>query len=155
MKNQPEIYRPKQLSNVILFLCCSTFVVLGVFAIEDVPLLGWLVVSFFGLGILVSLIQFYPNASYIKLNEEGFEVKSLFRAHFTKWSEVKDFRQGYISGNKMIFYNYTDKHKKWKSGKKISKFLSNGSEGAFQSAYNISTDKLMALMKDYKKRSNS
>lgn len=154
MKNQHKVFRPKQWSNLILLLVCSAFVALGIMALKDKPFLGWLVITFFGLGVIVSLIQFYPNASYIKLNEEGFEVKSLFRAHFTKWSEVKDFRQGYISGNKMIFYNYTDEHKKWNSGKKVSKFLS-GNEGAFQSTYNISTDKLMALMVDYKKRSNS
>lgn len=140
MKNQHKVFRPKQWSNLILLLVCSAFVALGIMALKDKPFLGWLVITFFGLGVIVSLIQFYPNASYIKLNEEGFEVK--------------DFRQGYISGNKMIFYNYTDEHKKWNSGKKVSKFLS-GNEGAFQSTYNISTDKLMALMVDYKKRSNS
>lgn len=122
MKNQHKIFRPKQWSNLILLLVCSAFVALGIMALKDKPFFGWLVITFFGLGVIVSLIQFYPNASYIKLNEEGFEVKSLFRAHFTKWPEVKDFRQGYISGNKMIFYNYTDEHKKWNAGKKYLNF---------------------------------
>ena len=114
--------------------------------------MGWFGISFFGLGVIVSLIQFYPNASYLKLNQEGFEVKSLFRAHFTKWSDIKDLRQGHINGNQMIFFDYTDEHKKWNTGKKIAKFLSK-KEGAVQSTYNISTDELMRLMLEYKMKS--
>ena len=49
----------------------------------------------------------------------------------------------------MIFFDYTDQHKKWNSGKKVAKFLS-GSEGAVQSSYNIKTDELLNLMKEYK-----
>lgn len=38
---------------------------------------------------------------------------------------------------------------KWKNGKKIVKFLS-GKEGAVQSLYNIKTEELLKLMREYK-----
>ncbi|WP_408040558.1 STM3941 family protein [Tenacibaculum amylolyticum] len=138
----------------MLLLISAVFVVLGVLMLEEEPLKAWLGIIFFGLGSVVSLIQFYPNASYLKLTDDGFEVKSMFRTNFTKWSHVKDFRIGTIHSNKMIFFDYTEEHKKWDQGKKIAKLLS-GKEGAIQSIYNISVDDLLQLMIEYKFKSVS
>lgn len=152
MRSEPKIFRPNQLKNTLLFLGCSAFVAIGVFILDKDPKIGWGSIIFFGLGVIVSLIQFYPNSTYLKLTDEGFKVKSLFRSSFTKWRDVKDFRQGHINGNKMIFFDYTDKHQKWSNGKKVAKFLS-GKEGAVPSSYNINTEELLDLMKEYKLRS--
>ena len=149
MRNEPQIFRPNQLKNSILFLGCSAFVAIGIIIRDSDPKIGWASIIFFGLGVLVSIIQFFPNSTYLKLTNEGFEVKGLFKSSFTRWSDVKDFRKGQIKGNKMIFFDYTDQHKKWNSGKKVAKFLS-GNEGAVQSYYNIKTDELLNLMKEYK-----
>ena len=154
MQKEPQIFRPNKLKNSILFLGCSVFVAIGIFILDKDPKIGWGCIIFFGLGIIVSLIQFYPNSTYLKLTDKGFEVKGLFRSSFTKWTDIKDFRQGQIKGNKMIFFDYTDKHKKWNDGKKVAKFLS-GKEGAIQSSYNISTDKLIELMTKYKRKSKN
>ncbi|NRD20954.1 hypothetical protein HNV08_12930 [Winogradskyella eckloniae] len=152
MRNEPKIFKQNKLKNLILFLISSVFVTIGILMLKDKTLMGWFIISFFGLGIIVSLIQFHPNASYLKLTDEGFETKNLFRSNFTKWDDVKEFRQGHINGNKMIFFDYTDEHKKWISGKKVAKFLS-GKEGAVQSSYNIKTEELLNLMKEYKLKS--
>lgn len=152
MRNEPQIFESNKLKNSILLLGCSAFVAIGVFILDKNPEIGWACIIFFGLGVIVSLIQFYPNSTYLKLTNEGFEVKSLFKSSFTKWSDVKDFREGQIKGNKMIFFDYTDQHKKWNNGKKVAKFLS-GKEGAVQSSYNIKTDELLNLMKEYKMNS--
>jgi len=154
MRNEPKIFRPNKLKNALLFLGCSTFVAIGVFILDRDPKIGWGSIIFFGLGVIVSLIQFYPNSTYLKLTDEGFEVKGLFRSSFTKWTDIKDFRKGQIKGNKMIFFDYTEKHKKWGNGKKAAKFLS-GNEGAVQSSYNISTDNLIELMTEYKLKSKN
>lgn len=45
---------------------------------------------------------------------------------------------------------YTAEHKKWDTGKKLSKYLS-GKEGAIMSTYNIKTEELLNLMKEYKR----
>ena len=117
METEPQIFRPNKLKNLILFLGCSAFVIIGIFILDRDPKIGWGCIIFFGLGVIVSLVQFYPNSTYLKLTDDVFEIKSLFRSSFTKWTDIKDFRQGQIKGNKMIFFDYTDKHKKWKNGK--------------------------------------
>ena len=152
MKKEPQIIKPNQLKNSILFLGCSAFVAISIFIKDSDPTIGWGSIIFFGLGLIVSLIRFIPNSTYLKLTDEGFEVKGLFRSSFTKWTDVKDFREGQIKCNKMIFFDYTDDHKKWNTGKKVAKFLS-GYEGAVQSSYNIKTDRLLNLMKEYKRKS--
>lgn len=152
MRNEPQVFRPIQLKNLILFFGCSAFVAIGIFIRNSDGKIRWGSIVFFGIGVIVSLIQFLPNSKYLKLTDNGFEVKGLFRSSFTKWTDVKNFREGQIRDVKMIFFDYTDNHKKWNNGKKIAKFLS-GNEGAVQSSYNIKTDKLLNLMKEYKRKS--
>lgn len=152
MSGAPKIFRPNKLKNSILFLGCSAFVAIGVFILDKDPKIGWGCILFFGLGVIVSLIQFYPNSTYLKLTDDGFKVKGLLRSSFTKWTDVQDFREGQINGNKMIFFDYTDKHKKWNNGKNVAKFLS-VKERAIQSSYSIKTGQLLDLMKEYKLKS--
>ncbi|MCH2032353.1 MAG: hypothetical protein MK202_02440 [Tenacibaculum sp.] len=154
MYKETRIFYPNKLKTLALLSISTIFVVGGFSLIDKEPIIGWLTISFFSLGIIVSIVQFIPNSTYLKLNHEGFEVKGLFKSNFTKWIHVKDLREGSINGNKMIFFDYTEQHRKWKKGKKLSKFLS-GKEGAVQSSYNIKTKVLLQLMIDYKKDSES
>ena len=96
MKKDPQIFRTNKLKKLILFLGCSTFVTIGIFILDNDVAIGWGCIIFFGLGVIISLIQFYPNSTYLKLTDEGFEIKGLFRSSFTKWTDIKDFRQGQI-----------------------------------------------------------
>ena len=152
MKNKSKIFRRNKLKDLLFFLICSLFVALAYVILEEDPWMGWLGISFFGFGAISFLIHFLTNYSYLKLNEEGFEVKSLFHTKTTKWSEVKDFRQANFRGNKMICFDYIDKHNNGKKNKKLSKFLS-GNQGAVQSSYNIKAEELLKLMKNYKRKS--
>jgi len=152
MKSEPQIFRYNPLKNWILLLVCAVFVALGVFIVEENPKVGWAAIVFFGLGVIVSLIQFYPKSNYLKLTNEGFEIKSLFRSSFTKWSDVKDFSLGETFGNKMIFFDYTEEHKNYKGAKKFAKFLSK-KEGAIPSSYTIKTYELLILLNEYKRKS--
>ena len=133
----------------MLFLGSSAFVAIGVFIFDSTSIIDWVGIAFFSLGMIVSLILFFPNTSYLKLNEEGFEEKIFFRSHFTRWTEAENFRQGRVGGSKMILFNYTEHHTKWKHAKRLAKFLA-GNEGAIRSTYNISTEDLLALMQEYK-----
>ena len=43
------------------------------------------------LAFFVSLMQMLPNACYLKLDNQGFEYRSLFRSYFIKWQDVDVF----------------------------------------------------------------
>ncbi|WP_130735852.1 STM3941 family protein [Flavobacterium sp. J27] len=154
MEKEAKIFHQNKLKSFFLFIISLLFVCGGIFITKEKTWLGWSIILFFGLSLIVSIIQFFPNATYLKLDDEGFEVKTLFRSSFTKWSEVTNFRRGNINGNKMIFFDFTEEHTKWKNEKKMAKLLS-GMEGAIQSTYTISTEDLLHLMMDYKMKSLS
>ncbi len=116
---------------------------------EENTFTKWVTIIFFGLCIVVFIIQLLPNSSYLKLTNEGFEVRSLYRSHFTKWTEVSGFGIYYVSFNTMVAFDYTEEHKK---GKKISKILSSY-QGALPQTYGMKAIKLAALMNEWKYRS--
>jgi len=69
-----------------LLLICLGFTVIGVFMIlEGDGFDAWLVASFFGLGLVVTLAQFWPAASYLKLTPKGFVCCTLFRNWSAGW----------------------------------------------------------------------
>jgi hypothetical protein len=98
----------------------------------------------------VFLIQLFSNTSYLKLTEEGFEVKSLLKSHFTKWSYVEVFGVGYMRGNrKAVMFNYSENHTKPKPGKQIVSAITGG-EGGLPNTYGMKAKELAGLMNKWK-----
>jgi len=149
MKTQSNIFRPKKYKSIGLLILCLLFVFLGYNMLEEKTLIGWLSIVFFGLGAVVFAIQLIPSATYLKLSEEGFETRNLFRSDFTRWNEVKVFKTGYVGSNKMVMLDYKETHSKYKTGKKLAKSLS-GSEGALPNTYGMSVSKLVDLLNEWR-----
>jgi len=54
--------------------------------------IGILTVIFFGVGILISVIQLLPGAGWLRLDENGFEATSFFfRRQRYRWTDSSDF----------------------------------------------------------------
>lgn len=129
----------------------SSFVAIGSYLIEENPFMAWMTIIFFGLGVIVFVIQLMPNSSRLKLSKDGFELKNLFKSDFTKWSDVDKFRVGYVGRTKMVKYDFSREHNKYNVGKKIAKSLS-GSEGALPNTYGMKAKELAELMNDWKSK---
>ena len=151
MKNQPKTFRRNKLKDLFFLLIFLIFVAGAYSLLEKNPLIGWVGLSFFGIGTLFFLIQLLTNVSYLKLTEEGFEERSLFQKKKYKWSDVKGFRQANFRGNESIFFDYNDKSKKKKDKNKLSKFL-HRKQKSITSSYNIKTEELLSLMNKYKQK---
>ncbi len=149
MKEETIILKPKKLTTVILLLISILFVVIGFISMEEKIFIKWGGIIFFGLGIIVFIIELLPNSSYLKLNKEGFEMRSLYRSHFIKWTEVTNFGIFYFRFNTMVAFNYTADYKKHNTGKKISELLS-GYHGALSGTYGMNATKLAELMNEWK-----
>ncbi|MCF2873404.1 MULTISPECIES: STM3941 family protein [Tenacibaculum] len=152
MENQTRIFKQNKLKSIILIIICTAFVIIGISMLEKQSLVAWLQIMFFGLGIVVFFIQLLPNSSYLKLNNEGFEVRSLYRSTFTKWTDVTSFKLGKLHNSRMILFDYSDQHKKWKNVKKLSKLIANN-EGGIQTSYKIPSSELVEILNQYKQRS--
>ena len=104
--SEPVVYRPKK-TKVFLFLLLSlAFVACGLLMVHDGQGIGWLVVAFFGLGLIVFTLQLLPNCSCLRVSPSGIEIRSLWRAKRYEWSDISHFFAGYIGPNKMVLSTF-------------------------------------------------
>jgi hypothetical protein len=52
---------------------------------------GWSGLVFFGLCGILAVIQLIPGASFLRLEDSGFTVRSCWRDHFYPWSDIESF----------------------------------------------------------------
>jgi len=146
-----KILYPNKFKSILWLLVTLVFTVGGIFMILDGENMGWLVVSFFGLGIPVFILNLLPKAAYLKLDTDGFETCTMFKKTRYRWEDVHSFTTGRIHSNKMVMYNFSEKFQKQKTMRKISSGLA-GSEAALQDTYGLKATELAALMNDYKQK---
>jgi hypothetical protein len=123
------IFRGSVRKALIVLLISIGFVVLGAWATAERPILGWLCIGFFGLGIPASLLMMRPNSTYLKLDADGIDVVSMWRHHKLEWSDLDGFRMASIHGARMIAIDYSSAYTKQKAGRALASALS-GMEGA-------------------------
>ncbi len=99
---------PSRAKAILLLLVSLAFVVSMIVShgIER-GIAGSFVVLFFGLCAIVFIIQLIPGASHLKLSEDGFSVRALFRKSKSySWSNVSDFRAVTASpGRKIVVFD--------------------------------------------------
>ena len=144
-----KILKPSPFKTIILLLVSLGFVSLTPIVMNKNPTMAWVNAIFFGLCAIVLIIQLFPKTSHLKLTEEGFEVKSLFKSHFTKWSDVEFFGVGYLGNTKAVMFNYSENHTKQKLGKQIASAMT-GAEGGLPNTYGMKAKELAELMNEWK-----
>lgn len=154
MNQEVKILRPSIIKTIALLIVSIIFVYGGIILRDENQFMAWLIIIFFGLGTIVFVIQLIPNSSYLKLTKEGFEVKSLYKTNFTKWSDIDVFTTGYISKNLMVLFNYSNNHNKYNTGKKLAKSIA-GNEGALPNNYGMKAKNLAILMNEWKSKNTT
>jgi len=111
--------------------------------------MGYFVIIFFSLGIVVFLVNLFPGSGYLRLSERGFETKTLFRLHFNPWSQVERFEVRFIGRRKMVVYELSDESKG-----KLAAFAKEltGFAAALPDTYGHSAEELAALMNEWRSR---
>lgn len=146
----PErILYPKKIKSILLLILCIAFVVIGVLMINDGQKVGWFVAITFLLGVVTFVINLVPKSSYLKLDESGFEICSLFRTHKYNWSDIAFFTVGRISHNKMVMFNFSATYERQKRARKIATAIS-GTEGALHDTFGLKAQELADLMNSYR-----
>src|SRR6188768_275028 len=91
-----QILRPRKRKWALVFLACLAFVAIGSFMLRDPKEadnrpVTYFFLGFFGLGGLVSLIQFVPGSSFLRLSPEGLDVRTMWRTKVYRWSDIERF----------------------------------------------------------------
>lgn len=147
MKNSPIILKPGKGKSILLFIISTGFVCLGISLWETNTSLAVFTVVFFGLCLLVFIINLIPNSSYLKIDHQGIEMKSLFKSTFIPWRGVSGFRTKNFFLNTIVVFDI-DQHLSETSGTKIK-------TGVFPDTYGISGKKLATFLNEQKDRFDS
>lgn len=139
-------FYPNKIKTFILLLICVLFTWSSISL--TVTNVDWLGTIFFGLGSVVFGISLLPKSNYLRLTKEGFIIKTLFRKHFLKWEEVKDFDVIYIHLNKMIVFNYTSEYKHQKIARSFLARLK-GVEGGLPDTYGKNAYELAKILNEW------
>lgn len=107
--------------------------------------IGTLGGTFFALCALVALLNLMPGASHLRLDAEGFEMRSLFRSHRVAWREVASFGVIQVMVNRMVGWNFTAGHSGHGHLRKLNAGLS-GFEAALPDTYGRTAQALADLM---------
>jgi hypothetical protein len=114
-----------------------------------VLVLSW---CFVALGIPVGLFMiFSPNAMYLRLDQEGFEMGSLIRKLRIKWTDVRGFEMRRIHHNRMIAIIYAPHYNEQKIGRAVASTIS-GMEGGIANNYNASLDEIPKTLNEWRAR---
>src|SRR5213594_3782394 len=65
-------------------------------------------VAFFGLGAVVSLLQFVPNSSFLRVDPEGLTIRTMWRTTLYRWTDIEEFGvAGSFGGNRLVGLNFS------------------------------------------------
>jgi len=144
--------KPSPWRLLLLLAICAAFVVLGASLIsKGEPSVGWLCAGFFGLGVMIAIVSLLPGSSYLDLSSTGFEIRSLYRKWFVRWTDVQEFYPVVISNRRMVGWDYSAAYTAHSLGRKISRGMS-GIEAGLPDTYGMSAESLASLLNEWRIR---
>lgn len=136
--------------TVLFILFSIVFVIGGAVIIQDHAIIGWSAIIFFGLGIPIGVLQL-SRKTYLKLDSEGFEMKTISSVCRLKWSDVDRFYVLRDKGSKTVAVDFSDSCQYMKFGRKLASAMS-GAEGVIPDQYVLSPEEICAHLNEWKAR---
>jgi hypothetical protein len=147
--------RPNRLRYAVLMIVSACFAVsCGVMVREGLStgwtgMAAWAGILSFGAGAIVFCLLLVPGSAYLRLDDTGFTVCSLFRVHTIRWCEVDSFEVGTIARRKSVVFNFSNLYPRQKLLRKLSSAISSH-EGALPETYGLSAEELSAMLNDWR-----
>lgn len=140
---------PRRAKYLALAVVSGGFSAIGMLMIRDGHFAGWPCLVLFGLGALVLLIQAVPGASYLKLDERGLTIHSLFRSTSFPWSEIAVIAPGRLGGRPRVLFNLTTESQRKRRLRRFNVRLV-GAEAALPDNYGMSAQRLAEVLNEWK-----
>ena len=127
------------------------FVVEGTSTGRFGAIVGCAAILFFGPGLILYSVLLIPGSAYLKLDSEGFMVRTIFRAYSVRWEEVESFQVRDFGSRKMVVFNFSNLGRGKESVSKLA--IAPGlHEGILRDTYRRSPEKLAATMNEWRAR---
>lgn len=122
----------------------------SVFSIGRQPITSWIGLAIFGACALIAAVQLLPGASALRLDQEGFVVRNLFRDWRYRWKDIGPVRVGRFVFWRMVGFDRTAPA----GGNPIAR-INHGLIGvaeALPETYGLAPEQLAALMNTWRDR---
>lgn len=155
MNDEVIVLTGNKTKAVLLLLGSAAFVAICAVMVANGKQMGWGGMIFFGLGVLLSIYMLTPNAFRLQIDQNGIEMKTLFKPMKLAWSDVNGFYVGHIksglANTKMIGIEFSESYKKLHAGHQFSSGLT-GMEGALPNHFNRSAEEICELLNQSKQK---
>lgn len=147
--NNPVTLYPARRKHAFLGFLSLPFV--GVpFLAPGAPAVVWIGAVFFAVCALVFLLQLIPGASYLRLTEHGFVVRSIFRTWpLVPWCCVSVFRVTSVSGQQLVIYDNVVDATHSPRLAQANRWLT-GSSSGLPDTYGLTAEALAALLNEWR-----
>ena len=131
-----EVLRPSPLKWLAMVAISAVFVWIGATIMGTHPAVAWSGIVFFGLCGSVGVLNLLPDASRLLVDDDGFEIRSLFRASRVRWADVARFGTLRIGLNMMVGFDFVDGYRGSDRLRRLNRNLS-GFQGALPDTYGL------------------
>ncbi|MCW5581131.1 MAG: PH domain-containing protein [Luteimonas sp.] len=131
-----EALRPSPLKWLAMIAISAALVWMGSTVASKHPAVAWSCMVFFALCGVVGVVNLLPNASRLVLDDDGFEIRSLFRASRVRWADVARFGTMRIGLNTMVGFDFVAGYRGNDRLRRINRGLS-GFQGALPDTYGM------------------
>jgi hypothetical protein len=146
MAPESLIIRPSRTQSWGLISISVVFVALGLFFGLRGDSMGFWAAGFFGLCLLVGVVDAVRSWSSLRLDREGFDMRSLFRSRRYRWSDIRSFAVSSASGKTLVtFMLHAPAHSPVAGPPPGGNF-----DGALPDMYGQSAPALAALLDDWR-----
>lgn len=148
--------RPSRLKWLVVLLVSAMFSGLGIvmFMTGQDAVMSALTAGFFGLGVVVSLLQLFSRTNGLVLHRDGFAWSVFGRQKRFGWDEVSAFhvwsqKQGFVTTSRHVGFTPLGQTGGIVTG--IAKHMTGGS-ASLPDLYGLKADRLAALMNAFRAR---
>ncbi|MBP6798080.1 MAG: PH domain-containing protein [Luteimonas sp.] len=140
-----EVLRPSPLKWLAMVALSAVFVWMGVIVMGTHPAMAWGCIALFGLCGAIGVLNLLPGASRLALDDDGFEIRSLFRASRVRWADVARFGTTRIGVNTMVGFDFVEGYRGGDRLRSVNRSLS-GFQGALPDTYGMKAAALAERM---------
>ena len=131
-----EVLRPSPLKWLVMVALSAGFVWMGVVIMGTHPLVAWSGIVFFGLCGAIGVLNLLPDASRLLVDDDGFEIRSLFRASRVRWADVARLGTMRVGVNTLVGFDFVDGYRGGDRLRRLNRNLS-GFQGALPDTYGL------------------
>ena len=140
-----EVLRPSPAKWLAMVAISAAFVWIGLRIMGTHPLVAWACIVFFGLCGAIGLLNLLPGASRLLVDDDGFEMVSLFRRTRVRWADIARFGTMRIGLNTLVGFDFVDGYRGSDRLRRVNRSLS-GFQGALPDTYGLKAGELAARM---------